>query len=91
MTDNNMNISNTPEQELDLHRLEQVSGGLRGGKKPDVIKIASETHTACGECFIDTAKGFKLFPICNNADNREGFEGGLLKASERPLLKVCRG
>jgi hypothetical protein len=29
MTDNSMNISNAPEQELDLDQLEQVSGGAR--------------------------------------------------------------
>jgi hypothetical protein len=29
MADNNMNLNSSPEQELDLEQLEQVSGGIR--------------------------------------------------------------
>jgi hypothetical protein len=48
MADNNMNLNSTPEQELDLEQLEQVSGGAR--------------YLPGSICSDSTAKDTKQFP-----------------------------
>jgi hypothetical protein len=39
MADNNMNLNNTPEQELDLDQLEQVNGGFRLKNELNILGI----------------------------------------------------
>jgi hypothetical protein len=43
MTDNNMNLNNTPEKELDLEQLEQVSGGADTAKTILLMKLIEVT------------------------------------------------
>ena len=84
MTDNNMNISNTPEQELDLHQLEQVSGGFRGARKPKETTIAGEVPAACGDSI--RVKGNR--GDINPADNPGGFDGDDINTPARPVMRV---
>jgi hypothetical protein len=66
MADNNMNLNSSPEQELDLEQLEQVSGGtvlLRSTEpepnESDLISsgIVPKANGEHADIFLDKVKG----------------------------------
>jgi hypothetical protein len=86
MADNNMNLNSSPEQELDLDQLEQVSGGMfRIGKG---IEEGAKLQPASGGEILAASSGnlqatggvLKPFPTGGAADNDDSSEGGLSKA-----------
>ena len=93
MADNNMNINSTPEQELDLDQLEQVSGGGVLVLREKGTKLQPATGgimpVAGGDSLQATGGVIKPFPSGGAAaDNDDRSEGGLSRASGRPLSRV---
>jgi hypothetical protein len=77
MTDNNMNLNNTPEKELDLDQLEQVSGGILREKGAKLQPASGGEILAASSGNLQALGGvIKPFPTGGAADDEESSESG---------------
>jgi hypothetical protein len=93
MTDNNMNLNTTPEQELETEQLEQVSGGgMRIRAKDGMLQpaVGGAMPASSSDSLKAVGGGLRLFPIGGAADDGEGSGMGQCGGGNLPNTVVAR-